>query len=348
MTQPYLSIIIPVYNGGSKFLRCLQAIHRSTYPNWELIVVDDGSTDASGLLARKLAARVFSTGGQYGPAAARNLGARLARGEVLFFIDADCEVHPDALQRIAEVFDLNPHLDALFGSYDDTPAAPNFIAQYKNLFHHYVHQHGQEKAQTFWTGCGAINRARFMTLGGFDVRRYRHPSIEDIDLGYRLTQAGGQIRLVKDIQVKHLKAWTLRSLLKSDIFDRGIPWTRLILRDKLFSRDLNLQTHNRVSVIAVYGLLLALRVSLWHPAAILPVVALAILLLGLNLNLYRFFTRKRGLLFTLGVIPLHWLYYLYNALAFSAGLALHWRAQWWAKTIPPPDPLPDGVEPDGR
>jgi glycosyltransferase involved in cell wall biosynthesis len=243
----YLSIIVPVHNGGPSFSRCLRALALSTYTRWELVVVDDSSTDGSDRLAEKYGANILTTGGQVGPAAARNMGAKVARGEYLVFLDADCEVQPETLTDIAEIFQADSDLDALFGSYDKSPGAPNFVAQYKNLFHHYVHQHGREDASTFWTGCGAISRARFLALDGFDLQRYRRPSIEDIDLGYRLKRAGGTIRLAQHIQVKHLKAWNLSSLLKSDIFDRGIPWTRLILRDRVFSRDLSLQTHNRIS-----------------------------------------------------------------------------------------------------
>ena len=337
---PLLSIIIPVYNGGAQFLQCLKAIHQSTFTDWELIVVDDDSDDGSDLLARKFGARLLRTGGQLGPAAARNLGAKAAKGEYLLFVDADCEVHPDTLDRVADIFQAEPALDALFGSYDDAPAAPNFIAQYKNLFHHYVHQHGNKDASTFWTGCGAMKRSRFMALGGFDVQRYKRPSIEDIDLGYRLRQAGGRIRLVKEVQVKHLKAWSLFTLLKSDILDRGIPWTQLILQNKVFARDLNLQTHNRVSVVAIYGLLLALAIGIFYPQGLFIGVGLAILLGWLNIDLYRFFYQKRGLLFALRVIPIHWLYYFYNAISFGIGLLLYWQQKYFsAKVTSPPKPL---------
>jgi glycosyltransferase involved in cell wall biosynthesis len=347
MTRPpFFSIIIPVYNGGSQFERCLNTVQRSSFTDWELIVVDDGSTDGSQLLANRHGAKLFETAGRAGPAVARNLGARLAKGHYLYFIDADCELHPDTLATIAKHFSANPGLDALFGSYDDAPEATNFVAQYKNLFHHYVHQNSQEEASTFWTGCGAIKRSLFLTLGGFDVLRYRRPSIEDIDLGYRLKQNGGRIHLVKQVQVKHLKAWTLTSLLKSDILDRGIPWTRLILRDRSFNADLNLQTHNRVSVVAVYVLLLALLVSLLQPTALLLALALAGLLVWLNLRLYRFFYQKRDLLFALKVIPMHWLYYVYNGLAFGCGMLLHWRDQLKTDTIPSPKPLAEGIELD--
>jgi glycosyltransferase involved in cell wall biosynthesis len=346
--SPLFSIVIPVYNGGDLFKRCLAAIRQSSYTDWELVVVDDGSTDDSDLLAGQFGARVLNTKGRLGPAAARNLGAQAARGRYLYFIDADCELHPDTLANIAQIIHTDPGLDALFGSYDDAPGAPNFIAQYKNLFHHYVHQNSNATASTFWTGCGVIKRSQFLALGGFDLQRYRRPAIEDIDLGYRLKQAGGRIRLAKQVQVKHLKAWTLASLLKSDIFDRGIPWTRLILRGRAFMSDLNLQTHNRVSVVAVYGLLLALAAGFFQPPALFLALALAALLLWLNQDLYRFFYQKRGLPFTLRVIPMHWFYYIYNAISFGCGLLLYWHEQLKAKALAPPKPLVDGIETDGN
>lgn len=321
--SPFFSIIIPVYNGGASFMRCLAAAQKSEFADWELIVVDDGSTDGSGQLARKFGARVLRTKGREGPAAARNLAANIAGGRYLFFTDADCELHPDTLTRLAHPFAAEPELDAIFGSYDDEPDAPNFVAQYKNLFHHYVHQTGRRRAATFWTGCGAIKRSAFLELGGFDTSLYQRPAIEDIELGYRLSRAGGRIRLDPAIQVKHLKAWSLAGLLKSDILDRGIPWTRLILRDRLFRADLNLQTHNRISVAAVWGLLAAMIAAFFQPWVGAVALALAAILLWLNLALYRFFYRKRGLLFTLRAIPMHWLYYFYNAIAFGSGLALH-------------------------
>ena len=345
--SPFISIVIPVFNGGSQFLRCLHAIHQSEFTDFELIIVDDGSTDGSDKLARQFSSRVYGTPGYTGPSAARNLGARLARGQVLFFTDADCAVHPDTLGDVAEIFRINPDLDALFGSYDDTPAAQNFVAQYKNLFHHYVHQRANEEAGTFWTGCGAINRDRFLEIGGFDVQRYRRPSIEDIELGYRLKRAGTRIRLAKHVQVQHLKTWTLLGLFRADVLYRGIPWTQLILRDKVFASDLNLQTHNRISVVAVYGLLLALLAALWHPAGLVVAGLLALLLLWLNLDLYRFFFQQRGFWFTLRVIPLHWLYYIYNAISFAIGVGLYLYERYRPDIVaPPPDSLSDRVKSD--
>ena len=349
-----LSIVIPVRNGGSAFKQCLEAVQSArgecrNLAETELIVVDDGSTDDSmaTTTAAEPAALILATpapGGR-GPAAARNVGARAATGEVIFFVDADVALHPDVLRRAVETFHSDPTIEACFGSYDDAPPERNLLSQYKNLLHHYVHQHAHAEASTFWTGCGAMRRATFQTLGGFDEQTYRLPSIEDIDLGYRLRRRGGEIRLLKDMQCTHLKRWTARGLLRSDIFERGIPWTVLLWREsrarrttepllatgdllrlsdpalahKPFLLDLNLQTSNRLSVALMALLSLALA-ALIFVSRLWPVpLVLAGLLLALNWRLYAFFVRKRGWWFTVAAIPWHWLYYLYNSLSFSLG-----------------------------
>jgi glycosyltransferase involved in cell wall biosynthesis len=318
-----ISVIIPVYNGGENFQRCLDALRTCDPPPHEIIVVDDGSSDDSPHLARERGLTVLSTDrARSGPAIARNIGAQAATGSVMLFVDADIAVHPDVVGRMAHNFEIDPDLVACFGSYDDQPAAKNFLSQYKNLFHHYVHQSAQADASTFWAGCGAIRRDLFLKVSGFS-ETYPRPSIEDIELGYRLKAAGYKLRLDKEIQGQHLKRWTWRSLLRSDILDRGVPWTELILRDGAFVNDLNLQTHNRISVAAIYLLLLSLTLGLVQPLSWLASVGLAIGLLRLNRNVYAFFKAQHGWLFALKVVPLHWLYYFYNGLSFSIGAARH-------------------------
>lgn len=324
--SPFISIVTPVYNGGYAFVCCLLAISRSQFSDWELIVVDDGSTDESAAIARKFGAKVIQTSGREGPGAARNQGAKVAQGDYLCFIDADCEVCDDAMALLAQKLESQPEIDALFGSYDDAPKATNFVAQYKNLMHHYVHQQGSEDASTFWSGFGVVKRELFLELGGFDIERYPRPSIEDIEFGYRLKQAGAKIHLAKELQVKHHKAWKLVGLIKTDVFDRGIPWTQLLLDNRSYMvNDLNLQTSSRVSVIATYGLVFCLFAGVVNPAAIILGVLLAVLLLYLNWDVYHLFYQKRGLLFALKVVPLHWLYYFYGGLSFALGTLSHWK-----------------------
>ncbi|MHC5065819.1 MAG: glycosyltransferase family 2 protein [Planctomycetota bacterium] len=317
------SIIVPVYNGGEEFKLCLQSIAELDPKPHEVIVVDDGSTDGSGDLARASGAEVLQLSGPNGPARARNRGAAKATGDVIYFVDADVTVEPGALAHLSKRFAADPELAAIIGSYDDAPAAPGFFAQYKNLIHHYTHQIALPEGSTFWGACGAIVKKVFDEMNGFD-ESYERPCIEDIELGYRLRAAGYRILLDRDLQIKHLKAWTLRSMLVTDFFQRALPWTELILKAKSMPKDLNLDQSSRISV-ALTGLIpIALLAALWWTGALWIALALFLVLLAINWHVYRFFFRKRGLWFALRVIPMHYQYYFYGGMAFAIGTLRHW------------------------
>jgi glycosyltransferase involved in cell wall biosynthesis len=319
-SQLTLSVIIPVRDGGLAFRRCLQGVTEASPSSTEIIVVADGDTDGSWRVGKEYGAKVLRIPQPQGPARARNLGAREARGDVLLFLDADVVIHPDVLRQVEAAFRNDPRLTALFGSYDDQPGENNFLSQYKNLFHHYVHQTSREEASTFWSGCGAIRRKVFLELGGFD-ESYRKPCIEDIELGYRMKRAGYRIRLCKELQVKHLKRWTIHRLLKSDFLARALPWTQLILRDRSLINDLNLRTSNRLGVALIYGLVAALVGAYGYPVSFVAASACAVFLILVGMPVYRFFLQKRGIWFTLKAVPWHWFYYFYCGLAFGVGLS---------------------------
>jgi glycosyltransferase involved in cell wall biosynthesis len=327
-----ISVIVPVRNGRLHLARCLEALVRSEYSDFEVIVVDDCSTDTTPEIADRYGARGLRTPRTGGPGGARNLGARQARGEILVFIDSDVVVPPETLSLLAKDFSRNPDIAAVFGSYDDTPAWPTFISQYKNLMHHYVHQISSESPVTFWAGCGAIRKSVFDEAGGFDEAKYTLPSIEDIALGLQLTQSGRRIFLDKRIQVKHLKRWTFQNLLRADIFYRAIPWSRLILKTRHLPVDLNLNNPSRISsfvvgLVLVVCALMALNLFGLLRIPLLPLFAalafLVILLLGLNWATYKFFHQKRGGWFAARAVVLHWLYYLYSGVTFFCCAALH-------------------------
>jgi glycosyltransferase involved in cell wall biosynthesis len=319
---PSISIVIPVYNGGDSFRRCLESLKSSSQQPDEVIVVSDGDTDGSWKIAESFGVQVIRLQSSRGPACARNVGARVATSDVLFFIDADVTLGPDTLFRVRQQFQQHSDLAALIGSYDEEPGAKNFLSQYKNLFHHYTHQVSSEVASTFWGACGAVRRTVFNRVGGFD-ESYRKPCIEDIELGYRLKQFGYSIRLCKDIQVKHLKCWRPLSLLRAEIFYRALPWSRLILRDRRFEADLNLSHRNRLSVLLVFLFVVSLIASLISALALAIAAGLSVGLLLINWEVYQFFYHKRGLLFTLQVIPWHWFYFLYGGAAFAYSMLSH-------------------------
>jgi len=317
-----ISIVIPVHNAGEYFRLCLESITASEMPPGEVIVVADGDSDGSWNIAGEFGAKLLRIPHSQGPARARNLGAQEASGDILFFIDSDVTIPENALTQVDTAFRRDPGLAALFGSYDEEPYAGNFLSQYKNLFHNYVHQKGNEDASTFWCGCGAVQRKIFQELGGFN-ENYRKPSIEDIEFGYRLKREGYRIRLVKELKVKHLKRWALFSLLRADFLYRALPWTTLILEEGKLLNDLNLKISSRISTACVYLLLISLSASFWFPWLLAPAVICVVTLLAMNWDLYRFFRKKRGLLFAVKALSWNWLYYLYSGLAFSVGYVMH-------------------------
>jgi glycosyltransferase involved in cell wall biosynthesis len=281
----------------------------------EIIVVDDGSTDGTAAKAQELGARVIPTGGRLGPGHARNIGGREAKGEILWFIDSDVVVREGAVHIIRRALVDSGYI-AVFGSYDDAPPASNFLSQYKNLVHHHYHQIGRGDATTFWAGCGAVQRETFLSVGGFDAGRYPRPSIEDIELGYRLRAAGGRIRLDPTLQGTHHKVWKLRRLLITEIRDRALPWSRLLLTLRSTTHVLNIAVPERIRALIACVLALSVATSptgvtsWWLAAALLGFAYAA------NLELFALFRRRNGVLFALGGVLFHQLYYLYSTAAY--------------------------------
>jgi len=313
----HISVVVPAYNNTGELSQCLSALRTAASADTEVIVVDDASSEDVSSTAAHLGARVLRLAQNGGPAAARNHGARHARGQILFFVDSDVVVPNDAIERIRTILDCHPEIAAVFGSYDSRPAAPGLVSQYRNLLHHFVHQRGKTEAATFWAGCGAIRRSSFERVGGFDAQRFPRPSIEDIELGYRLRRAGYRIFLDKSLQSTHLKRWTLCSVIRTDVIDRAIPWSRLIIETGEAPDDLNLQGSEKASV-ALTGLsglfLLASPLRLELLMLALGCVAAIVIL---NRDLYALFRRARGTFFAAACVPLHLVYFACCGLSYQ-------------------------------
>jgi hypothetical protein len=303
----------------------------STLPRdrWELIVVDDASPDATAEVAAGFADQVVRLDGRpRGPGGARNAGSEVARGEWLLFIDADVRVHPDTLSSFLASSARHPGAVAIFGAYDDRPAAPGLVSQYRNLLHRYVHLRGAGQAATFWAGCGGVRREAFHTAAGFDTERFPRPQIEDIELGYRLRDAGGEIILDPTIQGTHLKRWTLGAVLRTDIFDRGVPWTRLLLERRGGAQtSLNTTGLEQAKVVTTGIAMIALLAAPLIATRWLLAIGLGGLLLVALANwpAHRWYLSLRGPAFALATVPLLLGYYASCAVAAAIGVLGHLR-----------------------
>jgi GT2 family glycosyltransferase len=297
---PTLAVIVPATDRPPTLERCLAAIGAAEEPPERVVVVDDAPRP--------------------GPAAARNKGAMETDADVLVFVDADVEVHRDAFVRIRRAFERDPSLAAVFGSYDDAPPALGLVSGFRNLLHHYVHQAGAGPASTFWAGIGAIRREVFQAHGGFDAERYPRASIEDIELGCRLVAAGIRIELDPGLLGTHLKRWTLRSMVETDLARRGAPWVALMLGSNASRSTLNLGWRHRASAGAVaFG---ALALARGHVGAATAALAG---LVALNRDFYALLLRRRGPAEAAAGIGLHALHHATGIAAVPAGVLLFLR-----------------------
>lgn len=298
--MPSLTVVVPATNRPSTLPACLAAIRAADDAPEELIVVD-GPAGA-------------------GPARARNAGAWSAAGEILVFVDADVVVHDDVFRRLRFAFEADRELAAVFGSYDDGPTAEGVVSAFRNLLHHHVHQEAAGPATTFWAGVGAIRREVFLRAGGFDADRYDRPSIEDVELGMRLSGSGACIVLDPRILGTHLKTWTLADMIRTDFARRGVPWVELLLRRGRGSSALNLGWRHRLSALACLGV--ALGVGTRRPPL---AVGSALALVALNRSFYGLLLRRRGPAEAAAGVGLHAVHHLVAVAAVPAGVLAHLR-----------------------
>ena len=275
-----LSVVVPATDRPATLEECVRAIRDAKSAPDEVIVVEKPD--------------------HAGPAEARNIGVKRASSDIVVFVDSDVAVHADAFERIRAAFAADPSLTAVFGSYDNAPRPGGVVSDFRNLLHHHVHQTAAGPASTFWAGLGAVRRAEFLAVDGFDETMFPRPSIEDIELGMRLVDRGGRIVLDPALQGKHLKRWTLADMVGTDFGARGAPWVALMLRRGSGSTALNLGWSHRITAAASLMLLAAAG------RRRLPLsMALLVLILMLNHSFYRMLLRQRGATFALSAVPLH-------------------------------------------
>jgi glycosyltransferase involved in cell wall biosynthesis len=228
--DPDISVIIPVKNGGAVFEECLAALRASQSARYEIIVLDDCSTDDSKAIASNYSCHLVELPCSFGPSTARNRGAQMAKGEILFFIDADIIVRPDTIQKVSDIFQ-DKDVVATTGVLSEDIRYGNFSSRYKNFWMRYSYLVMPDTVSLFYTSVAAIRRELFLQAGGFDTA-YKRPSVEDTDFGQRLEMMGGTVHLKRNLEVEHVKYYSLGGLLKTDFF-RSADMIKMTLRKSL-------------------------------------------------------------------------------------------------------------------
>ncbi len=230
--NPYFSVIIPNHNGEATIGACLEALDGSTFRDFEAIVVDDGSTDGSVATIRQYPCTLIELPQNSGASVARNRGAYAAKGDVLFFIDADCVVLPDTLQKAADAYKSNMGR-VVGGTYTLLPYDKVFFSTFQSVFIHYSETKTTEPDYVA-THAMLLDRAIFIASGGFPEDFM--PILEDVEFSHRIRKKGIHLVMVPHIQVRHIFNFTLIKSLRNAA-RKSRYWIRYSLGNKNLSAD---------------------------------------------------------------------------------------------------------------
>lgn len=319
--RPRVSVVIPAYNAESTLAECLHRIISSTYEGLEVVLIDDGSTDHTRAIAARFPVRIESTGGRVGPAAARNLGARVAEGDILFFIDTDVMLRPDTIDRLVGRF-AQGDVDAVCGVQSAEMRHRDLPSLYKNLWIRWTYLRSTGDVPLFYTTAAAIRRSSFRRAGGFDPG-YTTPSIEDTAFGQKLARLGIRVRVQADLEVEHVKRYTIGSLLRTDL-RRAIALVRLKLRHRgeLGENNSSVPT-GYIASIPLAGLgtaSLLVGAALGRPMPLAAGAAMAAVVILLNREFLRTIRVHGGYRLALASVALLWLELLVAGVGAGFGL----------------------------
>lgn len=318
--MPSLSIVTPIYNSSKTLKPYLEGIFKSHFQDFELIIVDGMSNDLPLTILKDYSLKYEQLNRHCSSAEKRNRGVELARAEVILFLDSDVVILPTVLGDIMNVFSNYPEIAGLIGSYDDAPESKKIISQFKFLFHHYTHQHEADYVDSFWTGCGAIKKSVFNSLGGFNAPFLKGESVFDIEFGYRLKKNNFKIYNAKHILVKHLKDLGFFESIYIDIFLRGMPWVVIMLTYRDLSLKLNTKLNGVLSVLSTWGMLLSLGGLFFNSICIYGMLIFLALFLFLNWELLRFLEFKRNWMFSFLSLFYLFIYYISCGISVFIGV----------------------------
>lgn len=307
--KPLLSIVIPLYNAALEISQCLNSIFRNQWPHFEVIVVDDGSTDNSLETVKRYSCRVFASAENLGPAHARNVGVKNALADIVLFLDADTELPDNALKCFYEAFREHDELLAVIALPATKSLRRGRAADYNALRNHFSLLSAEPITDYFTTQMGAIRKKVFFDVGGFS-EMYRHADIEDFELGLRLPP--DRILIHKGIVIGH--HFPRFTVILRKYFHRASLLARLTLERKRLAK-----AHSNVSRVASVCLaslaIICLPLGFVSSYFLLAAAIASMVMMVINFKLFCFAVRERGVAYLPEAVFFEYIF----SLAISAG-----------------------------
>jgi glycosyltransferase involved in cell wall biosynthesis len=337
MADPVLvSIIVPCFNNAKTIGLCIEAVQAQTYPRIEVIIVDDESADGTADIASRYDCTVIRLPRRSRTASARNRGIQASRGGILFFLDADVALAPEAVGNAVRILDQHPECGGVWGVYGDRPLIDDGVVERVQILHgRYRQLRKLGPARTGHVAGGAVRRRVVDEVGGFD-EQLGHIS-EDIELSLRIGERYPMIR--SDAVVGYHDDDDKVAVVIRKCFGRGIRLVPLVLarRGARVERE---ATHRPQAVAAVFlGTVTVPLVLVSGYLAIAPIAFLA-WYVGTNLPWLAYVRRQAGWRLVPPSLALNYTYSLTIAVAALGGLLWYladprFRRHWAARPAIP-------------
>lgn len=296
----FASIIIPSYNQAESLNKLLLELSQIVDKNWEVIVVDDGSVDQTRLIINNFQSTTLNL--RYlrqehlGPASARNLGAKKAKGEYLIFFDVDVLPHKKSLFFLKKYLIKHPEIYVVSGMWSKTQKSKSFFSQYKALrdWCFFFHESRKKGLYYFTPRVAAIKRSLFLKIGGFNTK-FNKPDLESLEFSYRVEKLS-PIGFFPSFLVDH--PFEGISTQVSNYFKRTGFFLELLLKHRHFPKVVS-TPKEAIAVMLAFLTLLFFILSIIFPPSLIFFLILLLIYIGTNFRFLKFFYQQRGVLFTI-------------------------------------------------
>lgn len=306
-----VSVIIPAYNSEKTILNCILSLKKQKYKNFEIIAVDDGSTDNTESILKKIKGIKVISQKNRGQGAARNEGARKAKGEIVVFIDSDCEARNKLwLKKLVDTYEKDKRVVGMASGYSGS-IGKEFIEEYAYLELKYRLRKMPENVLTASSSNISCRKRIFNKIGGFPEDK-RLISAEDILFSYNLSRKG-ILLWKKELGIFHKFRSTLKEYLKQQ---EGFVKADVLLflkHPKLLSKVTNHSKNVYLQILLTFLFFASLLASFFRFVflrfSLLILVGIALL----NANFLLFLRKQKDSRFMRGgfsVILLRNIYYI--------------------------------------
>ena len=271
-----VSVIIPVHDGEQTLENCLNAVFQSDYARFEVIVVNDGSSDRTATVANRFPCTLLQLPLCRGAAHARNAGAACSHGGILFFTDCDCIVHSDTISLAVADLQHGDVNTVVGGTYSKQSYDKRFFSDFQSIFIHYAETKNATCPDYIASHVMAIYRTTFLTFGGFNECVY--PILEDVEFSHRARDRGLRLQIDPRLQVQHIFNFSVLDSIRNAI-RKSQHWTRYTLKRRDFLADSGTASHELKATVALSTLELMLLICVALTGDLIYLTPLGVLFL---------------------------------------------------------------------